>query len=709
MAGEIAKLIVSIGADIKQMEAGFAQGESKLRSWRSNVIGAATEVTKVLGAAGGAALSMGVALNQALNFGEAGARILNLEQGFNRITEAAGISGAALRTAMADAAQGIMQDDDLMEQFIVTSRAAGTAIGKDFPDLIRMAMASAAEGIGTTQANLEAITQYIRSGMGRALKGQLGLIVPDDAAVMEQYARSLGKTARELSETEQAQARLNAVLDVGRQHWDLSRAGADLAGSGITTLKNTMQDFVEYLQTKAEPAIDQFARDAAEQLAGAIPGATKEYQASVQAALGAAAQGANTTSFLGGLQDFVDALLRAGAPSSEMRNQQVFREVAHSLDLASLSAKQFAEVLATLPPELRPIVEVERIIQETGNSAVSAATKGGLAIDALGNSAENAAKKSRDLASSIKSLTGKDLEIKMHIVTVDEHVQAVAAGVAAGSYRRAAGGTGEDVWVSNAETDLQRLRMRIEDIGTTSQLIDNDIQATTTAAGKASDAFDALKASIESLLSPTEDYTTIAKDALKAQGIYHEAVDEPLRRMADLAAHPESAIKQPYFAETAKRAGIPEGADLATISRMAAEYLLGPRRIEDYNIPALQAAYANQVSSQSAMQAIIAQVAGTGLPAMPAGLAGGTTAAGAGAAPGLPAGFDFTAMGQDGAGLFGPSFRDALAAQDWKTAGKGLVAKIAEGAKTADTDLIAAIAGPLYPYIKKKLHDEGEL
>lgn len=210
---------------------------------------------KTLATAAASAWAAIKSVQKVLDWGEAGAALINLEHGFEQATAAAGMSSEAMLAQIEAVGRGIIDDDEAMREFILTTRAAGSGIASEWPQLIQVALASTAEGIGTAQGNLEQLDQYIRTGFGRGLK-QMGIMVPDNSQIMDAYAASLGRTADSLTEAEQAQARMNAVLVTAAPLLERTNSGADVAGGGFSRLKNVTEDFAEGLETRWAPAIE---------------------------------------------------------------------------------------------------------------------------------------------------------------------------------------------------------------------------------------------------------------------------------------------------------------------------------------------------------------------------------------------------------------------------------------------------------------------
>lgn len=368
-----------------------------------------------------------------LAYGEAGAALLNLERGFNTAAEAAGTSGTAMQAAIRAVGRDIVDDDFAMREFILTTRMAGAEIGQQWPELIKVAMASTAQGIGTVEDNLSIIDQYIRTGFGRGLKMQMGLAIPDAVETMEAYAASLGKMPDQLTEAEQAQARFNVIMAAGEaQFGDLDKASSELAGGGITRFRNALEDITEEAQMGAAPAIDAMADSLSNLASAGIPAiavVSEFYGWQQKIASAPAPEGMPSGEFLGGAQGMLDKLMAAMPVASAFRLLGAgAQEAGEAIGkwLAPAAERAFAGV-SKLPAPIEALARALGVATDDATEAESAV---------------------ENLGYSIASLpTSTDLMIKMHIVPVftDLTTPAIqgyhgpAAGVIADQQRRAAG------------------------------------------------------------------------------------------------------------------------------------------------------------------------------------------------------------------------------------------------------------------------------
>ena len=204
--GEVTRLMMTIGADIRGATRGIDQVEQRMRGFTR-----AVNTMMSLGGVGAAISAVGVAVNKALDFGAAGANLINLERSFERFTSAAGASGDMLLAQMKAASGGMMDQAALMQQYNAAYLLMGEELASKMPEIIRIASAASSAGMGDFQYLVDSLVK----GLGRMsplMLDNLGFTVKLEDAYSE-YASTLGKASSELTKAEQQQALLNAVIE----------------------------------------------------------------------------------------------------------------------------------------------------------------------------------------------------------------------------------------------------------------------------------------------------------------------------------------------------------------------------------------------------------------------------------------------------------------------------------------------------------------
>lgn len=225
MAGEIARFFVTLGV----------RGDGEVRRALSETKEGLTGLGRAVGLLEGALAGIGLAVlaRQAYQLAEAGAQAERVGASFNELARQAGTSGDAILQALRRASDGTVAETQLM---LTANRAMMLGVADTAEEMARLMEVARfrgrAMGLDTTQAFNDIVT-----GIGRTsplILDNLGLVLNLEQEY-SQFAQSLGKTAKELTEAEKKQALLNAVLREGERQ--IRAAG------GIT--RDTADDFEE--------------------------------------------------------------------------------------------------------------------------------------------------------------------------------------------------------------------------------------------------------------------------------------------------------------------------------------------------------------------------------------------------------------------------------------------------------------------------------
>lgn len=170
-------------------------------------------------------------LSQALESAKLGSTLEKQATAFSNLSDAAGTSSKRMLDILKSASQGMIAEADLMG-------AAGKAMLMSIPadkigELMKIAAAtSKMTGQGMTEAFNDITLGVARQS--RMILDNLGIIVNVDKANQD-YARTLGKTAEALTDTEKRQAFMNEVLESGNDM--ITRLGSSSAAlNGVNEL-----------------------------------------------------------------------------------------------------------------------------------------------------------------------------------------------------------------------------------------------------------------------------------------------------------------------------------------------------------------------------------------------------------------------------------------------------------------------------------------
>lgn len=206
-------------------------------------------------AIGGASLAIIGLTRAAKQIGElitAGARLRDMEMAFDRLAKRAGTSAGAVVASVQDitgalSKQKIMESANMLELLGVgmehtarlteIARAAGVALGKDVGFML--------ESIATGTAR-----------QSRLWLDNLGIIITVEDANKE-YAKTLGKVASELTDTERRAAFLHAVLNKGGDIIAAVGTDSELASEGVATLGASIKNLADTIKKDLGSASDE--------------------------------------------------------------------------------------------------------------------------------------------------------------------------------------------------------------------------------------------------------------------------------------------------------------------------------------------------------------------------------------------------------------------------------------------------------------------
>lgn len=156
------------------------------------------------------------ALKKAFDFAIEGESLLALQQNFNTITSAAGLSGQAILDGMTKAAQGTISEKDALDLAATSVNQLGAGAAK-IPQIMTLARQISVATGQSIQSVFENLSNAITTGNARLIK-RMGIVVDVSNSEL-QYAQSVGKLNNELTAQDKINARLNAVLIAGENKY----------------------------------------------------------------------------------------------------------------------------------------------------------------------------------------------------------------------------------------------------------------------------------------------------------------------------------------------------------------------------------------------------------------------------------------------------------------------------------------------------------
>lgn len=225
-----------------------------------------------------------------------GSTILGIEDTFDRLAEAAGTTGDVLREDLTEGVKGTIGELQLMES---TTRLLSSGIKLTGEDALVLGEAARAMGKATgkdASEGLEKLSNALLTGRTRGL-AMSGIII-DLKTAQENYARSLGLVASELTAEQQLEAKRNAILEATRGY--------------VERLGETQLSFKEKLMQGAV-AIEEWTDRLAKSVASSpnVMRALDNITAAIQRAFGGDSESLFET-IVGWINKFADAAAEYG-------------------------------------------------------------------------------------------------------------------------------------------------------------------------------------------------------------------------------------------------------------------------------------------------------------------------------------------------------------------------------------------------------------
>ena len=194
------------------------------------------------------------AATAAFNLLRRASQVEQLTQGLAEMGRASGLAMGTLAKGLQEATKNALTLEEAMR---ATSMITSAGLDASLVDDFGAAAQKAAVALGrNTQDSLERFTRGVTK-LEPELLDELGLFVRVDEAA-EDYARTLGKNASELTNFEKRQAFANATLEQAQQKFgavnvpanpydELAAAFADLSKQGLNLLNNVLTPIVKLL------------------------------------------------------------------------------------------------------------------------------------------------------------------------------------------------------------------------------------------------------------------------------------------------------------------------------------------------------------------------------------------------------------------------------------------------------------------------------
>lgn len=231
----------------------------------SGLINGLTSATKILGVVGIAALAAKTALDLTIE----GESIRAINYQFENLAKNAGLAGDELKEGLKKAADGLVDDTDLLKSANKAIVQLGVSAAK-LPEVMELSRKATAGFGGDLMENFENINRAIATGQTRFLKS-IGLTIDADKAY-KNYAKSVGQAVSTLSDAQKQQAVLNEVIKKGQTAY--AGIDTDITKTANTwkQLKVTMSEISETFVLFFEKTMGERVRHGLEKLANTAKG-----------------------------------------------------------------------------------------------------------------------------------------------------------------------------------------------------------------------------------------------------------------------------------------------------------------------------------------------------------------------------------------------------------------------------------------------------
>lgn len=187
-----------------------------------------------------------------IEFAGKAADLKSVQAAFTQLAASQGKDADAMLAKMRELSLGTISDLELMKK---ANQALLLGLPVDrFGEILAIARSSAK----ATGQSMEFMLESIVTGLGRGSKlmlDNLGIVFDVNKAY-DEYAKSVGKTASQLTDAEKKQAFINKALAVGKQNSDAAGGGTEDLRDKMARLTVTIENLATRLAEKLLPAME---------------------------------------------------------------------------------------------------------------------------------------------------------------------------------------------------------------------------------------------------------------------------------------------------------------------------------------------------------------------------------------------------------------------------------------------------------------------
>lgn len=239
--------------DIKGKLASFVQDSVPF----GNQLGGITDLLVAIPlpalAAGAAIVGLGAAF---IELGNRGAPLQELGIAFDHLTASVGLTSQSLLKDLRAASEGTIADFDLIKTastaLLGVTGDFGKQFGKSLPEFLKIAKVEADATGRSVNELFNNLVEGVKKGTPKLIENT-GLVI-DQKAAYQDYAKTLGITVGQLSDTDKSMALLNATLTAGAAAIDTLSGSAESNADKLDRQQATITNIFDGLAIAVQPA-----------------------------------------------------------------------------------------------------------------------------------------------------------------------------------------------------------------------------------------------------------------------------------------------------------------------------------------------------------------------------------------------------------------------------------------------------------------------
>ncbi|MBL0233170.1 MAG: hypothetical protein IPQ08_05855 [Chitinophagaceae bacterium] len=182
------------------------------------------------------------AANEMINLSLEAEKVRVVNAQFLSLTQQNSIATESFNAAIQDSIKGLMDDEDALQIANQAMIRLG-ATAQRLPEIFELSRKAAAAGFGDMASNAEAFTNAIQTGQTRQLRS-LGIIA-DVTKAQNEFAKSIGLTASQLTEEQKAFVNSNVILDAASKKFKNTDADIKSFSDSLQRFKVASADSFE--------------------------------------------------------------------------------------------------------------------------------------------------------------------------------------------------------------------------------------------------------------------------------------------------------------------------------------------------------------------------------------------------------------------------------------------------------------------------------